>query len=287
MRSYEGAPISFHVVWIDVLPSDDAAAAARASRLFDDPRVTQYHDPAQVAGRAFAEGLLRRPPAWDLYLFYPAGARWTGGPPMPASWAHQLSSDRVADPARRFTGAALATELHAAMARVGAAPSIATPPSKEHLDAAKTRATETIAAARAEAVSSSGAEDPCARCRERGGLGQCSVAGWRQVTLTKTPPSSVSEAGALSITASRTPPGRIAPPGERTIRFSVDGLACPDCMTHAAAGPLALDDVVSVHVDLDSGEIETRLRPWSALDGATIVARLEGQGVSAREIESR
>jgi hypothetical protein len=33
-------------------------------------------------------------PAWDIYLFYRPGDRWSTSPPMPCEWWHQLGLRR-------------------------------------------------------------------------------------------------------------------------------------------------------------------------------------------------
>ena len=97
LKAFAEADIAVSVVWIGISPSDDANAASRAATIFDDPRVTQFHDPRRLAGETFAKGLLKSPPAWDIYLFYARGSTWIDrGPPTPAQWMHQLGSD-VAD----------------------------------------------------------------------------------------------------------------------------------------------------------------------------------------------
>ncbi len=103
--AYPAADVSIFVVWIDILPSDDYAAAHRVAGIFSDPRVRQFHDPNRLVGDAFAKGLLEQPPAWDMYLLYAATPQqlWVDHPPKPADWMHQLGSS-TADPARRRSG---------------------------------------------------------------------------------------------------------------------------------------------------------------------------------------
>lgn len=53
-----------------------------------DPRVHQFTDPGRHAGLAFARAAYPgfKAPAWDVYLFFDAGARWgSGDPPAPAA----------------------------------------------------------------------------------------------------------------------------------------------------------------------------------------------------------
>lgn len=105
-----------------MLPFDNAAAAKRAAKTLDDPRVRHFHDPRRThyAGKAFAKGLLYDGggPAWDVYLFYGKGEQWKDRPPRPAEWMHQLNGGNRADPAHFHTGDKLVEKLHEAMHKV-------------------------------------------------------------------------------------------------------------------------------------------------------------------------
>jgi hypothetical protein len=85
------------LVFIDMLDSDGAAAAATAAARFSDPRVRCFHDPAHRAGRALAQSLVwRHHVAWDCYLFYRPGVRWDGEQMLhPELWFHQLRDREV------------------------------------------------------------------------------------------------------------------------------------------------------------------------------------------------
>lgn len=97
-----------------MLPSDNAGAAAQASRLFDDPRVRQFYDGQRHVGWAYTRGPFagafrrahaalppdhplrdssradREGPAWDAYFFHKPGATWSDSPPMPDHWLKQV-----------------------------------------------------------------------------------------------------------------------------------------------------------------------------------------------------
>lgn len=120
LDAYPDAGIQVSIVWIDMLASDNAAAAKRSSAIFDDPRVKQFHDPQRRAGRAIAEGLLNEGagPAWDVYLFYDGDAVWAEAPPEPLDWVHQLGGARRADPQRFRPGAQLPAALAEATGRL-------------------------------------------------------------------------------------------------------------------------------------------------------------------------
>lgn len=129
------------------MATDDLASAAAVGRRVDDPRVTVFHDPAHLLGRAMARTLgWKQHVAWDTYFVYRPGRRWTGGdPPMPDEWFHQLKDRELwaqtaeaelgsaawtqhlaatseADPTRFRTGAALRHALTEALTRHAVTP---------------------------------------------------------------------------------------------------------------------------------------------------------------------
>ena len=59
--------------------------------LLTDPRVRNFWDPHELLGRAYGQTLPTPGPAWDDYLVFRKGVRWTGkAPPAPDYWMHQL-----------------------------------------------------------------------------------------------------------------------------------------------------------------------------------------------------
>ena len=107
--------MSVSIVWIDMLPTDNADAARRIASTITDPRVRQFHDPkaTHLAGKAFAKGMIRdgAGPAWDIYLFYDKDSAWEEAPPKPVEWWHQLGGGGRADP-KRFAAGTLIQKLH-------------------------------------------------------------------------------------------------------------------------------------------------------------------------------
>ena len=137
-----GLPADFRLAWvfIDMMPSDTADSAIAASGRVDDARLSAFHDPGHVVGRAMARTLgWQHHVAWDTYFIYPPGARWEGDDiPAPALWFHQLQDREIwervaeaevgssdwtsalaekseADPARFRTGDGLADALRLAV----------------------------------------------------------------------------------------------------------------------------------------------------------------------------
>lgn len=80
-----------------MLAEDDRRAAAAASRRIAEPRVSTFHDPTRRAGGSLARTIgWHHHVAWDCYLFYPAGASWSGPHlPRPVRWFHQLRDREV------------------------------------------------------------------------------------------------------------------------------------------------------------------------------------------------
>lgn len=94
-----------------MLPEDRGADVEALARELADPRIRWFHDPERRAGRAIAASLgAAGKVAWDVYLFFDAGAEWDDQPPAPRQWVHQLD-DAWADPARLRFGDQLEPEL--------------------------------------------------------------------------------------------------------------------------------------------------------------------------------
>jgi len=90
LESYPDADLWLAMIWVDMQAADSSRSVALAAQAFADARVQHFHDPSKRAGRAFAVSLLPTGVAWDVYLFYPPGARWEDYPPRPLAWSHQL-----------------------------------------------------------------------------------------------------------------------------------------------------------------------------------------------------
>jgi len=119
LKDFPDADIAVSLIWIDMLPADDLAAAREIAKTIRDPRVRQYHDPraSHLAGTEFAKGLVKRGLAWDIYLFYDKDAVWEDTPPKPVEWWHQLGGGARAD-SDRFAGGVLHERLHESMHKV-------------------------------------------------------------------------------------------------------------------------------------------------------------------------
>ncbi len=94
------AEIMIHVVWVPVLKGDSPEAAQDSAQLLGHTSpVAHYWDVERALSNGYCD-LLRLPErgrtvAWDLYMIYERGARWTADPPMPKLWMQQLLLDDV------------------------------------------------------------------------------------------------------------------------------------------------------------------------------------------------
>ena len=99
------------IVWVEMLPEDRGADVEALAEEMSDRRISWFHDPKQRAGRAIAASLgAPGEIAWDVYLFFVAGAEWSDQPPAPTQWVHQLG-DSWADRTRHHFGEQLEPEL--------------------------------------------------------------------------------------------------------------------------------------------------------------------------------
>ena len=86
----ESKNLTVFVVWVPRVKAKRKDVPL-ASRIIDDPRTRQYWDGSYVTGAAFENTLEIGEPAWDVYMAYGRGIRWTGNlPPHPTFWMHQL-----------------------------------------------------------------------------------------------------------------------------------------------------------------------------------------------------
>lgn len=86
------------VVWLPMLASDSESAAGAQAGRFVDARVAQQWDGERRSGKSVAKTLRLKGNAWDVYMLYAPGVKWTGeDPPAPAFWMHQLRAETGAD----------------------------------------------------------------------------------------------------------------------------------------------------------------------------------------------
>jgi hypothetical protein len=86
------------VVWLPMLPTDTQQYAGAQAGSFVDSRVSQQWDGERTSGALLAHTLGLKGTAWDIYLLYAPGVRWSGDqPPTPTFWMHQLREESGAD----------------------------------------------------------------------------------------------------------------------------------------------------------------------------------------------
>jgi hypothetical protein len=118
IQKYSKAELSISLVWIKMLPQDSKEKAGIEAGKFKDSRVRHFYDPNKRSGADIAGSLgYKDRVAWDIYLFYKAGAAWIENPPAPAVWMHQLSETWL-DRKHYHKGDDLIRELSRAMQRL-------------------------------------------------------------------------------------------------------------------------------------------------------------------------
>ena len=86
------------VVWLPMLPGDTERTAGAQAGTFVDARVAQQWDRDRALGTLVSKTLSLKGQAWDVYLLYAPGVKWTGEtPPAPTFWMHQLREEHGAD----------------------------------------------------------------------------------------------------------------------------------------------------------------------------------------------
>ncbi len=81
---------------------------AATSRLPDE-RVSHFWDGQGALKTAYQRVMKMSEPAWDVYYVYGRNAEWSGDPPVPAYYMHQLGS---LPPERMLNGDGLAVEVN-------------------------------------------------------------------------------------------------------------------------------------------------------------------------------
>jgi hypothetical protein len=101
------------VVWLPMLSSDSERAAANQAAAFTDRRLRQEWDAKRSSGALLARTLKLQGPAWDVYLLYAPGVKWTGeNPPPPTFWMHQLRVENGADQSMCLNPAVFVSKVH-------------------------------------------------------------------------------------------------------------------------------------------------------------------------------
>jgi hypothetical protein len=84
------ADLAAYVVWVPELGAQPKDVAGGAT-LVSDSRAHHYWDAQELMGRAYERILPTPGTAWDVYLLFGRGVRWSeSAPPKPTYWMHQL-----------------------------------------------------------------------------------------------------------------------------------------------------------------------------------------------------
>jgi hypothetical protein len=90
------------IVWVPMLPTDNAATAKFEQDTITDPRLECWFDADKAAANTWSSFIGLPATTWDVYAIYDAGATWDdeAAPPSPNIWMHQLPptpATRLAD----------------------------------------------------------------------------------------------------------------------------------------------------------------------------------------------
>jgi hypothetical protein len=108
-----GDDLRVYVVWGPMLGKETEADARGATVSVPDPRAIHFWTDAHGVAEAFQAPLgLADTRAWDTFLLFPPGERWTEAAPRPSSFMHV---GKPLPKERRLNGETLAREVRAAL----------------------------------------------------------------------------------------------------------------------------------------------------------------------------
>ena len=117
-RRFPDADISASIVWIPILDEDSFEAAIPSVKVLNDKRIQHFYDQNQIVGKKIANSVgWAGNIAWDIYLFYEPYVDWSGEPPKPNYWMHQLTDEWAKNDHYR-TGNDLKNELLISMEKL-------------------------------------------------------------------------------------------------------------------------------------------------------------------------
>ncbi len=121
LYEFEDENFQVYVVWEPILGTDKRGVAVRAASLIPDSRARHYWVDDRSVGHMFKDAIgLKNEAAWDVYLLYPAGTRWTSEPPVPDYFQHQLGGRLP--PENRLNGDGMAERIEAMLDKLAALP---------------------------------------------------------------------------------------------------------------------------------------------------------------------
>ncbi len=110
LRELNQSKIKAYIIWIPVLPSDNASAAIMQASHIRNGQIRHYWNPDRSSGLFFSNLLgLNSPIAWDVYLLFNAKKNWENGLLLqPIFWMHQLD---IEDQSNRLVFENLKTKM--------------------------------------------------------------------------------------------------------------------------------------------------------------------------------
>lgn len=86
--------LSVYLVWEKIGPVDTQEMAAEASALLADPRIHYFWSPEHFTSNAFHAAVgAQKTLAWDIFLVFGKGKRWTDAPPAPDTFMHNQKTN--------------------------------------------------------------------------------------------------------------------------------------------------------------------------------------------------
>jgi hypothetical protein len=109
--------LSLYVVWEAIGPHDTPETAAQSASLLQDERIHHFWSPDRFASTAFQAPLgVQKTTAWDVFLVFDKGKRWTEAPPAVDRFMHNLKSHEELPKDRLLNAETLAGEVRSLLA---------------------------------------------------------------------------------------------------------------------------------------------------------------------------
>jgi hypothetical protein len=119
LDTVDATALRVYAIWEPILRNDNHKSALQAPKLIPDARVTHYWIDGHDVGEMFQRPIqLKREPAWDVYLVYPAGVVWGDEVPVPEYFQHQLGGRLPKE--LRLDGEVLAQRIRTMLAAASA-----------------------------------------------------------------------------------------------------------------------------------------------------------------------
>jgi hypothetical protein len=100
-EEFPGHDLAGFIIWVPMLPLDNAATAQFEQDAITDPRLRFWFDHDKEGANAWSSFVGYPGTIWDVYAIYDESAVWSDEvPPVPRIWMHQLNetpATRLAD----------------------------------------------------------------------------------------------------------------------------------------------------------------------------------------------